>query len=339
MPENCQTLQLNPGWTSEKTLSSDNTSREASRVFDVLRTNKQWSHIYRGWPAIALFSARRADHSFVPGDSKTYLDRERREFEMERQHQEPNQHRNRFELPAEVPAEGAFVQRLPQNPIASGRSATSPPSPSPRDRRDRPVIEDLTKIVLPLLFALHFAITGGIVLNYTLSLNRALPRKYTIGAVITFGVLIFLEIVGVTVLYFQRKCDRKRYGVAQRNHRVARDVEGGGGSRSGSRMRGGWGKGKGPELVRGGVIAGDRWWQRAWEWLKECYQQKLCFHCGFGFDKWTAGQVNGAVDGPAASAEISPRVLEQGEQHSNEGTTPASCESNYCGRGRLGSGA
>lgn len=234
---------------------------------------------------------------------------------MDRQHQEPNQHRNRFELPAEVPAEGAFVQRLPRNPR---RSATPPPSPSPRDRRDRPVIEDLTKIVLPLLFALHFAITSGIVLNYTLSLNRALPRKYTIGAVITFGVLILLEIVGVTVLYFQRKCDRKRYGVAQRNHRVARDVEGGGGSRSGSRVRGGRGKGKGPELVRGGVIAGNRWWQRAWEWLKECYQQKLCFHCGFGLDKLTASQVNGAVDGPAASAEISPRVLEQGEQHSNE---------------------
>jgi hypothetical protein len=39
------------------------------------RTDKQWSHIYRGWPAIALFSTKRLDYNPWLGDSKTYLDR------------------------------------------------------------------------------------------------------------------------------------------------------------------------------------------------------------------------------------------------------------------------
>ncbi|RDW95155.1 hypothetical protein BP5796_00918 [Coleophoma crateriformis] len=54
----------------------------------------------------------------------------------------------------------------------------------------RSILKDCGYIVLPTVFFIHFTATGTAVLIYTLVMHRPTPTKYTIGAAITFAIIL-----------------------------------------------------------------------------------------------------------------------------------------------------
>ncbi|RDW88265.1 hypothetical protein BP6252_00297 [Coleophoma cylindrospora] len=54
----------------------------------------------------------------------------------------------------------------------------------------RSILKDCGYILLPTVFFIHFTATGTAVLIYTLVMHRPTPTKYTIGAAITFAIIL-----------------------------------------------------------------------------------------------------------------------------------------------------
>lgn len=67
------------------------------------------------------------------------------------------------------------------------------------------VLHDITHTALPVIFFLHFLITGTVVLIYTLYFHEPIPTNYAVGAAITFGCIIVLLALGHLWLYGRRR--------------------------------------------------------------------------------------------------------------------------------------
>ncbi|KAE9364451.1 hypothetical protein N431DRAFT_447627 [Stipitochalara longipes BDJ] len=158
------------------------------------------------------------------------------------------------------------------------------------------VMSNVTYKYIPRTFGILFITAGTLVLTYTF-MNRILPRKAAWGMVGLFAGVCVFRLLGMICLFLDKNCEEKK-AWSKRASRASIDLEGGLGSPSCPHRC--------ADRVEG-----------AWDWVKECFYQGLCF--GFCFPCASKKKMKKRRDSRSQGSRSGGRELEGFFPKENEG--------------------